>query len=397
VDLKPPTFSHPTDITNPLFPIAQMESTVLLGQVDGKPFRSETTLLPRHGHVVLDGKPVEVLLSQYTAYLNGQITETALDRYAQADDGSVWYLGEDVFDYDPETGAVHVTEGTWLAGRDGPPAMIMPAHPKVGDAFRTENVPGVVFEEVTVKAVDQTVDGPLGKVKGAMIGTELHLDGAKSDKTFAPGYGEFFTKDGADIEALATSVKADRAGGREPVALANLVTGTWGVTESARLEDWEAVDSTLDRIKDKWAELKKSPQPVRVRQALDGAMGRLSAAVAKKDVGATTKATVDVAQSAVDLTLRYRPVPFVDVERFHLHAQRLRVAAAADDAPGVNLEVATLEWLRERLTGTLSGPELARVDDQLALLRSVAASGDLPQTGDVAARLAATARILSGP
>jgi hypothetical protein len=31
-----------------------------------------------------------VVLSQYLAYLDGRITEVALDRYAQADDGSVW-------------------------------------------------------------------------------------------------------------------------------------------------------------------------------------------------------------------------------------------------------------------------------------------------------------------
>jgi hypothetical protein len=90
-------------------------------------------------------------------------------------------------------------------------------------------------------------------------------------------------------------------------------------------------------------------------------------------------------------------VSFVDVERFHLHAQRLRIEAAADKAPGVNLEVATMEWLRDRLTGTLSGPELARLDDLLALLRASSASGDLAQTGDEAARLASVARILSGP
>ena len=46
IDLEPPHFSNPTDITNPLFPISALESVVLLGQVDGLPFRAETTLLP---------------------------------------------------------------------------------------------------------------------------------------------------------------------------------------------------------------------------------------------------------------------------------------------------------------------------------------------------------------
>jgi hypothetical protein len=129
---------------------------VLLGQVDGKPFRSETTLLPGTQTVTWGGQQIEVVLSQYAAYLDGRLDEVALDRYAQADDGSVWYLGEDVFDY--RNGAAAITEGTWLAGRDGPGAMIMAGDPKAGDVFRPENVIGVVFEEVTVKSLGKTVD-----------------------------------------------------------------------------------------------------------------------------------------------------------------------------------------------------------------------------------------------
>ena len=46
-----------------------------------------------------DGETVETLVSQYVAYLDGRIQEAALDYYAQADDGSVWYFGEEVNDY----------------------------------------------------------------------------------------------------------------------------------------------------------------------------------------------------------------------------------------------------------------------------------------------------------
>ncbi|TMK59278.1 MAG: hypothetical protein E6G60_14780, partial [Actinobacteria bacterium] len=92
-------FSNPTKITNPLFPISELHSAVLLGHVSGKPFRTETTLLPRTEKVVWQAQAVEVLLSQYMAFLDGRIEEIAIDRYAQADDGSVWYFGEDVFDY----------------------------------------------------------------------------------------------------------------------------------------------------------------------------------------------------------------------------------------------------------------------------------------------------------
>ena len=52
-----------------------------------------------------------------------------------------------------DTTVVADRDGIWLAGRDGPAAMIMPAMAKVGDVFRPENICGVVFEEVTVQSV----------------------------------------------------------------------------------------------------------------------------------------------------------------------------------------------------------------------------------------------------
>lgn len=46
VDLVMPSFSNPTNITNPLFPISKLHSAVLLGNIDGNMFRAETTLFP---------------------------------------------------------------------------------------------------------------------------------------------------------------------------------------------------------------------------------------------------------------------------------------------------------------------------------------------------------------
>lgn len=41
-------------------------------------------------------------------------------------------------------GVLDNTDGTWLAGKDGPPGMIMPADTQVGDVYRPENIPGFV-------------------------------------------------------------------------------------------------------------------------------------------------------------------------------------------------------------------------------------------------------------
>lgn len=132
--------------------------------------------------------------------------------YAQADDGSVWYFGEDVFDF--RDGAIVVTEGTWLAGRDGPAAMIMPADPQVGDVYRPENAPGIVFEEVTVASVQETLDGPLGPIEGGMLASELHMDGGTEDKFFAPGYGEFSTSVEATSRRSLSPYRRTRRPGR---------------------------------------------------------------------------------------------------------------------------------------------------------------------------------------
>ena len=284
VDLTSPSFSHPTEIDNPLFPISNLRSVVLLGHVDKKPFRTETTLLPGASTVTWNGQEIEVLVSQYMAYLDGRLEEVALDRYAQADDGSVWYLGEDVFDY--RGGTVAVTEGTWLAGRDGPGAMIMPTHPKVGDVYRTENAPGIVFEEVTVTSTTETVPGPRGPLDGAMIARELHSDGTTEDKIFAPGYGEFRTAGGGDLEALAEAVPADAAEEPMPPELPSLLAQAGGILEAARLDEWEGATATIRHMNAAWASLGPGEQPHMVADRLSDSLAALS-----RDVRAHVRAT----------------------------------------------------------------------------------------------------------
>jgi len=395
VDLRRPSFSHSTEITNPLFPISRLRSVVLLGHVGGKPFRTETTLLPGTKTVDWDGEQVRVLVSQYVAYLNGRLEEVALDRYAAADDGSVWYFGEDVFDY--EHGAVAITEGTWLAGRDGPPAMIMPAKPKVGDAFRTENITGIVFEEVTIKSTGKTVDGPVGPVEGAIVGEELHADRTHEDKTFAPGYGEFRTAGGGDLEALALAVPTDALPGPPPAELGFLATSAEGMLESARVRGWVAASATLRRMNVAWKKLRAGRQPRMVAARLGAGLGALARAVRARRSGPVTQRAIDVEQSVLDLQLRYRPPAEVDAARFHLWTQQLRVHAAAHDLAGVTGDVAVLEWIRNRIADALEPAAREEIDTRLRALRGATDAGNLPTAADHAARLGARIRNLSAP
>ena len=221
VDLVVPTFTHPTHITNPLFPISDLHSAVLVGSFEKQPWRAETTLLPETRVVEWNGKEIETLQSQFVAYLSGRIYEVAVDLYAQADDGSVWYFGEDAFSYDH--GHVSDVNETWHAGVDGPAAMIMPGRPRVGDVYRSENIPGLIFEQVTVKEVGQVREGPIGPVAGVMVGQELHMEGDFEDKTFAPGYGELRSGLGDDFEANALAIPADALSEPLPAELPQLL------------------------------------------------------------------------------------------------------------------------------------------------------------------------------
>lgn len=390
VDIAEPTFSHPTEITNPLFPISDLHSVIFSGEVEGLPFHTETTLLPQTRIIEwAPGKQVETLVSQYFAYLDGRIEEVALDYYAQADDGSVWYFGEDLFDFDEE-GFVDSTEGVWLAGVDGPPAMIMPGDPQVGDVHRAENTPPVAFEEVEVTSIDETVDGPTGPVPGALIGRELHLDGTYSDKQFAPGYGEFFSDHEGDLEALALAVPTDALDGPVPESLGALAASADSLFAAVRSSDWEAAAAAAESASTTWSAVAAEQVPPYLETEMTRALTNADAAVAAQDPAAAGTAAIDVAQSALDLQLRHRPPAEVDLARFGMWARQILVDAAAGDTGGLRGDVTTLEFIRDRFAHTLDQPDVIAIDVHLMALRETVNDDDMPAAEAEASDLLAT-------
>jgi hypothetical protein len=388
VDLSAPAFSHPTEVTNPLFPISDLHSAVLNGTIDGKPFHTETTLMP-YTRVIewTPGQQVETLVSQYSAFLDGRLQEVALDYYAQADDGSVWYFGEDVADYNPQ-GEITYTTDSWLAGKDGPPAMIMPGQPKIGQAFRTENIPGVVFEEVTVKTTDKTVPGPLGPVKGAMVGSELHDDALRSDKVFAPGYGEFSTKDTDGVEAMALAVPTDAAQGPPPAELETVLNSANQASEAVQARDTAATAGAARSASGAWRKLKSAGDlPVRLVPPMDSAIKALTSAKPAQDPSSAGTAAINVAQAALDLELRYRPPAEIDLARFEQWNRQLIVDAAAKDLGGVSSDLATMEWVRDRFEPNVDPTVLTSIDAHVLALRDDINNKDVGAAAGEAAQL----------
>ena len=313
-------FSNSTAVTNALFPISHLDSAILNGRVDDKVFNTETTSLPFTQ--ILEWTPgqcVRVLVSQYMAFLDGRLEETAIDFYAQADDGSVWYLGESMFDYD-EAGLIVTTKGNWHAGLEGPAAMIMPADPRIGDAYRPENIPGIVFEELRVTRINQTFDGPSGPISGVMVGIETHQDGSTSEKVFAPGYGEPLSTTGRNFEAMALASPTDSRPGGVPDELVRISKGADSIFASklVTLKEWTRARTITRRM--------------------------LAGSYASND-----------------LQLRYQPVTNIDLMRFELWVRRALVDATNHSLAGVRSDLVTLEWIRDRIAHTLTPLTLTQV------------------------------------
>ena len=215
-----------------------LDSAILNGRVEGKPLphRDNPSSRDPHHRVGRRAQTVETLVSQYVAFLDGRIHEVALDWYAQADDGSVWYFGEDVFNY--EDGVVADTDGTWLAGQDGPAGDDHARQPQVGDVYRPENIPGLVFEEVTVKTIGVTSTARRAR-SPARSSSRSSTRTAPRGQDLRPRLRRVLHRRRGDLEALALAVPTDALAGPPPAELTTCRTGADDVFDAAEAEDWD--------------------------------------------------------------------------------------------------------------------------------------------------------------
>jgi hypothetical protein len=348
VDLARPTFSHPTLVTHPLFPKSKLSQVIQLGSEGRDKLRFEVTQLPKTHVVRWNGKRIETRVTHFVAYKNGRILEVAVAYYAQADDGSVWYFGENVDNY--ENGVIADHEGTWLAGKDGPPGMIMPANPRVGNVYRPENIPGLVFEEVTVKATGKTVRGPRGAIAGAVLVREHLMDGTKEDKVYAPGYGEFRARMASlhELYGVALAVPVDALPGPMPVELSRLSAGASSLSEAARSMSWSRSESASETLKATWKRYQSRAVPRPLEVQMTDALRSLDAAIEAREPVEAAQAAIDVGRATLDLQLRYRTVAEVDRARIGLWKQQLRLDRTAGRAAAVKGDFATIEAIAAR-------------------------------------------------
>lgn len=175
-------FSHPREITHPYLPLASLKQDVL----ENKSERVERTVKPEVRKTFeIGGQTVEALTVEDREYDSaGNLTEATLDYFAQDDAGNVYYLGEDVDTY--KGGKVSGHGGAWLLGKETKiPGVLLPAHPKVGDMFQSENVPAITIEDDQVVSVSETMTVPFGTFHNCIKIKEHASDGGTEYKYYA--------------------------------------------------------------------------------------------------------------------------------------------------------------------------------------------------------------------
>lgn len=160
-----------------------------------------------------------------TATKGVEVVEDTFDWFAQRDDGSLWYMGENTAEF--EGGAVKSRAGSWEAGKDGAqPGVAMPAEPRDDMRYRQEYLRGQAEDNGEVLATGEQVQAPAGHYRDAVLTkdtTPLEPDVVEY-KLYAPGVGPVLTLDasgGAGREELITISRvgdsAARAAGTAPL------------------------------------------------------------------------------------------------------------------------------------------------------------------------------------
>lgn len=218
VPATPAAFSSPLDVTNPFFPVVPGAVKVYRGRSDGSRTSVVDIYLATTREFLVDGVPVACRTMQETEFEDGALSEISVNWFAQSDDGTVYYFGETVDEY--EDGAIVGHGGSWVVGAPAPgdpagtmsvaaPAVFFPGTPEVGDEFRPEDLPDGNVEIGTIRRLARKVKVPAGRFEGCAEVREFHLPDEETEtKWYAPGTGVIRTKArGEFLELEATTLR----------------------------------------------------------------------------------------------------------------------------------------------------------------------------------------------
>lgn len=220
VDLDPADFT--TEIDNPYFPVTP--GTRLTYRESGPEGELEVVVIHTNATKLI-GNGVTARVVRDTVTLDGEIVEDTFDWYAQDNEGTVWYLGEDTAEF--EDGEISSTEGSFEAGVDGAlPGIVMPAHPAPGMKYRQEYYEGEAEDNGEVLSVLEMADVPFGHFDELVLTKDtigLEPD-VLSYKLYAKGIGVILTLDvsgGSGREELVNIDTAPEDAGTGPLGSPN--------------------------------------------------------------------------------------------------------------------------------------------------------------------------------
>ena len=177
-------------VDHPLVPLSSVRFKVFKGRErdprtgESVAIRSEVRVLGKTTRVA----GVRVAVMDVKEFEDGALVEHTLDYFAQRDDGSVWYFGERVDDY--EDGKLVGHDGQWLAGRNGEAGAVHAGRRSRRPDLRAGTGPGVAEDRSTVVAMGRTVKTPAGTFRNCIKTRDVApLDKKTESKFYCRGVG----------------------------------------------------------------------------------------------------------------------------------------------------------------------------------------------------------------
>lgn len=202
VELDPVDFT--ADITNQYWPMAP-GTRWSYREIDEKAQVMEVTVTATsETSEIANGVTARVVRDTVTS--DGELIEDTFDWYAQADDGTIWYLGEETAEF--EDGQISTRGGSFEAGVDGAlPGILLPGAPEDGMAYRQEYYEGEAEDNGEVLSVEEMAQVPAGQYDRVLLTKDtitIEPD-VQEYKLYAPGVGPvlvFGVSGGAGREEL---------------------------------------------------------------------------------------------------------------------------------------------------------------------------------------------------
>jgi hypothetical protein len=183
-DIDPSSFVDVID--HPYMPLTPGARWVYTGEAEGETETVEVTVLDERREVM----GISATVVRDVVSVDGEIVEDTVDWFAQDGEGNVWYLGEEVKDF--ANGVMVGTAGSWEAGVDGAlPGIVMPAMPKVGEAYRQEFYPGEAEDMFEILSIDSALTVTAGTYQDVLKTEDWNPlePEVVEHKYYAPGVG----------------------------------------------------------------------------------------------------------------------------------------------------------------------------------------------------------------